>query len=142
MVIFGTALLAACYLAGVLLGDLLGKLIGVKANVGGVGIAMLFLIAAQHFLHSRGRLKPDTEKGILFWAAMYIPVVVAMAATQNVVAAVRSGPVALLAAAGSFLLCFFVIAALNRSLVRRIRSHAPTTPTTPTGAEHSAAETA
>ena len=31
-------------LVGSLLGDILGKLIGVQANVGGVGIAMLLLI--------------------------------------------------------------------------------------------------
>ncbi|MEC7413533.1 MAG: malonate transporter subunit MadL, partial [Pseudomonadota bacterium] len=46
MVIYGVGLLAACMLAGVILGDLLGQLIGVKANVGGVGIAMLLLIWA------------------------------------------------------------------------------------------------
>ena len=46
MVIYGVGLLAACMLAGVILGDLLGQLIGVQANVGGVGIAMLLLIWA------------------------------------------------------------------------------------------------
>ncbi|HVS55472.1 MAG TPA: malonate transporter subunit MadL, partial [Casimicrobiaceae bacterium] len=40
MIIYGTALLAFCHLAGLFLGDLLGSLIGVKSNVGGVGIAM------------------------------------------------------------------------------------------------------
>ena len=35
-----------------------------------------------------------------YWGAMYIPVVVAMAAKQNVVAALRGGPVALLSAIG------------------------------------------
>lgn len=44
MVIYGVALLAFCYLTGVFLGDILGALLGVKANVGGVGFAMLFLI--------------------------------------------------------------------------------------------------
>ena len=39
MIIYGTALLAACHLIGLFLGDLLGALIGVKSNVGGVGIA-------------------------------------------------------------------------------------------------------
>jgi hypothetical protein len=41
MVIYGVALLSICMLAGVFVGDLLGDLIGVQANVGGVGIAML-----------------------------------------------------------------------------------------------------
>ncbi|MFO1151746.1 MAG: malonate transporter subunit MadL [Alsobacter sp.] len=120
MVILGTALLAACYLAGTMLGDILGSLIGVKANVGGVGIAMMLLIATQHMLRQRGLLKLDTEKGITFWALMYIPVVVAMAATQNVIVAAKSGPVALLAAAGSVALCACVIAVINRAIHRRM----------------------
>lgn len=44
MAIYGVALLAACYIVGIFLGDMFGALVGVKANVGGVGFAMLFLI--------------------------------------------------------------------------------------------------
>ena len=44
MVIYGVALLSFCMLVGIFAGDLLGDLIGVQANVGGVGIAMLLLI--------------------------------------------------------------------------------------------------
>lgn len=44
MIIYGVALLAFCYLAGIYLGDILGVALGVKANVGGVGFAMLLLI--------------------------------------------------------------------------------------------------
>ena len=102
MVIFGTALLAACYLIGIAVGEGLALLIGVKANVGGVGIAMLLLIAAQHYLQKHGLFAADTAKGVTFWAMMYIPVVVAMAATQNVIVAFKSGPIALLSAAGAF----------------------------------------
>ena len=40
-----------------------------------------------------------TRNGITFWSAMYIPIVVAMAAKQNVYAAVTGGPLALLAGA-------------------------------------------
>ena len=118
MVIFGTALLAACYLAGVAIGEGLAALIGVKANVGGVGIAMLLLIAAQHFLQKRGLFAVDTAKGVTFWAMMYIPVVVAMAATQNVIVAAKSGPIALLSAAGAFAACIFIISAINRVIER------------------------
>ena len=46
MAIYGTALLSACLLIGLMLGTGLGHLIGVEANVGGVGIAMLLLILA------------------------------------------------------------------------------------------------
>lgn len=114
MIIYGTALLAACHLIGLFLGDLLGSAIGVKSNVGGVGIAMLLLILARLYLHKRGLLPKETESGVAFWGAMYIPVVVAMAATQNVVAAMRGGPVALLGAVGAVVVCGCVIAAINR----------------------------
>ena len=115
MVILGTALLAGCYLLGIVLGDVLGSLIGVKANVGGVGIAMMLLMAAQYHLRKRGLMRSETERGVTFWAVLYIPVVVAMAATQNVVVAAKGGPIALLAAAGSFGLCACVIALINRA---------------------------
>jgi malonate transporter MadL subunit len=118
MVIFGTALLAACYLAGVVIGEGIAALIGVKANVGGVGIAMLLLIAAQHYLQKRGMFPVDTAKGVTFWAMMYIPVVVAMAATQNVIVAARSGPIALLSAAGAFAICIVFISLINRVIER------------------------
>ncbi len=47
MIIYGVALLAICTLAGVIMGDMLGALLGVKSNVGGVGIAMILLICAR-----------------------------------------------------------------------------------------------
>ena len=115
MIIYGTALLAFCHLAGLFLGDLLGSALGVKSNVGGVGIAMLLLIVLRLYLHRNGCRPKEPEAGVGFWGAMYIPVVVAMAATQNVVAAVKGGPVALLAAFGAFVVCVLVIALLVRS---------------------------
>ena len=99
MVIYGVALLAGCMISGIFVGELLGKLIGVQANVGGVGIAMLLMILLADFLRKRGRLNPLSQQGILFWSSIYIPVVVAMAAKQNVIAAVRGGPAAILAGA-------------------------------------------
>jgi malonate transporter MadL subunit len=97
MVIYGVALLAGCMLAGVFIGELIGELIGVDANVGGVGISMLLLILITAKARSTGRLRPVSQTGITFWSAIYIPVVVAMAASQNVVAAVRGGTAAVLA---------------------------------------------
>ncbi|QGZ42338.1 malonate transporter MadL subunit [Pseudoduganella flava] len=114
MVIYGTALLALCHLLGIFLGDLLGTLLGARTNVGGVGIAMLLLIAARLWLHKRGWMPQPTEMGVAFWGAMYIPVVVAMAAQQNVVTALRGGPIALLAAVGSVFVCGCCIALINR----------------------------
>ena len=48
MVIYGVALLSFCMLVGIWAGDILGQLIGVEANVGGVGIAMLLLIVLSN----------------------------------------------------------------------------------------------
>ncbi len=114
MVIYGVALLSGCMLAGIFLGDLLGELIGVEANVGGVGIAMLLLILASDALRRRGKLPVPTERGVLFWSAMYIPVVVAMAASQNVIAAVRGGPAAILAGALAVGVGFALVPVLSR----------------------------
>src|SRR3954468_11785834 len=114
MFICGTALLAACHLLGIALGELLGAALGVKANVGGVGIAMLLLIAARLTLHKYGFLNAISEGGVHYWAALYIPVVVAMAMQQNVVAALRGGPVALISAVGSIAVCGLCIALINR----------------------------
>src|SRR5438045_2608989 len=105
MIIYGTALLAACHLIGIILGDLLGVALGMRTNVGGVGIAMLLLIAVRFYLHRGGHLSTMSESGVFYWGAIYIPVVVAMAMTQNVVAALRGGPVAVLAAVGSVVVC-------------------------------------
>lgn len=114
MVVYGVALLAACMLAGLVVGDLLGILIGVKANVGGVGIAMLLLILFSDHLKRTLRMNALAEQGILFWSAMYIPIVVAMAAQQDVVAAVKGGPAALIAGVLAVVLSFALVPVIAR----------------------------
>jgi malonate transporter MadL subunit len=114
LVIYGVALLSGCLLAGAFLGDLLGELLGVEANVGGVGLAMLLLILLSDALRARGWLGATSERGILFWSSIYIPVVVAMAASQDVVSAVRGGPAALLAGALAVALGFALVPAISR----------------------------
>ncbi len=114
MVIYGVALLSFCMLVGVFVGDFLGDLIGVKANVGGVGIAMLLLILLTNLSSQKFRLKPMTESGIGFWSAMYIPIVVAMAAKQNVIAAVSSGWMAIIAGVAAVAASFAMIPVLDR----------------------------
>ncbi len=57
MIIYGVAFLAFCTLVGIFIGEVLGKLIGVPANVGGVGIAMLLLIGLGSYLSKRGLFK-------------------------------------------------------------------------------------
>ncbi|WP_035610353.1 malonate transporter subunit MadL [Haloferula sp. BvORR071] len=98
MAIYGTAILSFCLLAGMLIGRGLGQLLGMEnKDIGGVGIAMLLLILLTDWLKKRGNLQPPTESGILFWSAIYIPVIVAMAASQNVRKAIHGGYAALIA---------------------------------------------
>ena len=114
MTIYGTGLLAACVLAGLFIGDLLGSAIGVKANVGGVGFAMILLILSSEYLRKRNLLPQPTQDGVHFWSAIYIPVVVAMAAQQNVVAALKGGPAAILAGVLAVVVCFALIPLVAR----------------------------
>jgi uncharacterized membrane-anchored protein len=100
MIIYGTALLAVCHMLGIVCGDLLGRALGLKTNVGGVGIAMLFLIVMRLWLHKQGRLGATSESGVNYWGALYIPVVVAMA---------------MLAATGSVVVCGCFISFINRA---------------------------
>lgn len=114
MAIYGTALLSICLIAGLIAGKLLGHLLGMDANVGGVGIAMLLLILVTDRLKKTGALLPPSEAGILFWSSIYIPVVVAMAASQNVRAAIHGGPAALLAGTLVVAVCFALVPAFSR----------------------------
>ena len=72
MVIYGVALLALCSLVGLVVGDALGVLIGVKANVGGVGFSMILLISLTTWMTRRGWFKPVSASGVVFWSGMYI----------------------------------------------------------------------
>ena len=114
MIIYGVALLSACTLTGLYLGDLLGAAIGVQANVGGVGIAMLLLLIMVHFAGDHFRADALSSHGINFWSAMYIPIIVAMAAKQNVLAAIAGGPLALVAGVLAVTVSFAIIPLLSR----------------------------
>jgi malonate transporter MadL subunit len=114
MIIYGVALLSACLLAGQFFGELLGQWLGVQANVGGVGIAMLLLVLASGSAYFKPLFSGPAATGIHFWSAMYIPIVVAMAAGQNVVAAVGGGILALVAAVFAVVLGYALVPVLSR----------------------------
>jgi malonate transporter MadL subunit len=114
MKIYGVALLAACYLTGHILGDYLGKLFHLSGNLGGVGFAMLLLVLLHDQSTRKGWLAPETESGIKFWTSMYIPVVVAMSASQNVKAAISGGWIALLVGILATAACYACIPLLDR----------------------------
>ena len=114
MIIYGTAILAICHLLGDYLGNLLGMALGVKANVGGVAIAMILLILSKELLAKKGYLSQVTQFGVLYWSGMYMPIVVAMSAGQNVVAALSGGMLGLIVSVASLIGTVLVIRYLNR----------------------------
>ena len=114
MVIYGTALLSICLLVGMIVGKVLGIFVGVDANVGGVGIAMLLLILVSEGLRRSGRIQPPSERGILFWSSIYIPIVIAMAASQNVLGAVKGGPAAIAAGVLAVIAGFAMVPVISR----------------------------
>ena len=105
-------MLSICLLAGLAAGRLIGSAIGVEANVGGVGFAMLLLIFAGDAMRRRGWLEPATEGGVRFWSSIYIPIVVALAAGQNVRGAVGGGAVAVVAGVAAVGVAFALVPVL------------------------------
>lgn len=114
MAIYGTAILSVCLLSGLIVGQLIGAAIGIDANVGGVGFAMLMLILVSGRLQASGVLPKPTQNGVLFWSSIYIPIVVAMAASQNVRAAVSGGVVAILAGVVVVIVSFSLVPLISR----------------------------
>lgn len=114
MLIRGVALLAACYITGQLIGETLGRLLQINANVGGVGFAMLLLILSQNWLEQRGRFHLEMQEGVMFWSKMYLPVIVAMSATQNAKLALSSGLVALLAGIVPVVVCLATMPLISK----------------------------
>lgn len=112
--VWGTILLAACVLAGRCLGSVLAQALGIDGDIGGVGFAMVALMLGMDAVRRRGLATPAFEAGVGYWAAMYIPIVVAMAATQNVWGATRGGGVAVAAGAGAVLAGFAAVPLLTR----------------------------
>lgn len=122
--IYGTVLLAACMLIGRCLGAVLARAIGIEGDVGGVGFAMLALMFAMTAIRRAGLASPSFESGIGYWAGVYIPIVVAMAATQNVMGAVQGGPLAVAAGVAAVVAGFAAVPLLaRRPIPTGIRSH-------------------
>ena len=114
MIIYGVALLSVSLIFGMLIGEALGVMLGVDANVGGVGIAMLFLVFASSSASFKTLTEGAAGEGIKFWSAMYIPIVVAMAARQNVAAAADGGMLALVAGIAAVLVSFALVPVISR----------------------------
>ena len=62
----------------------------------------------------RSWLDAKSEEGVNYWAALYIPVVIAMAMQQNVLKALSGGPMALAAAITTVAACAACVSFINR----------------------------
>jgi len=96
--IYGFGLVAVFMYIGMFVGRILGHIMGVDGDIGGVGFAVIVMVAFISWKEKRGKpLSEKTGKGIAFLGTLYIPVVVALSANQNVVVALESGLVPILA---------------------------------------------
>ena len=114
MIVYGVALLSGCLILGMLLGESIGVALNVDANVGGVGIAMIFLVLASNSEKFKSLTDGAAGTGIKFWSAMYIPIVVAMAARQDVAGATEGGILALVAGVAAVTVSFALVPVLSR----------------------------
>jgi malonate transporter MadL subunit len=124
MIFYGTALLAGCLFTGMAIGQVIGSTLGVESDVGGVGIAMLLLIGTTSWLSRRGLWSPSIAPGVQYWGDVYIPIVVAMAASQNVRGALVGGGLAIAAGVASVVMAFATVALLVRRFGREIHNPA------------------
>ena len=114
MIVYGVALLSGCLILGMLLGESIGIVLNVDANVGGVGIAMLFLVLASNSKRCKALTEGAAGNGIQFWSAMYIPIVVAMAARQDVAGATEGGILAVVAGVAAVSVSFALVPVLSK----------------------------
>lgn len=111
--IYGVALMAGCMLVGSFVGNVLGILTGLNSDIGGVGFAMLLLLIVTNTKLSE-KMPEGYEKGIDFWQKMFIPVIIAMTASQNVVSALSGGILALVAGLGVVIVAFLLVPVFNK----------------------------
>ena len=114
MIIYGVTILSVCMFLGLFIGELLGKAIGVSGNVGGIGFAMLLLVIVIEYLLKNNKISQRAQEGIYFWRYMYIPLVVAMACRQNVVAALSGGPVAIISGILVVIVLFLLVPLITK----------------------------
>ncbi len=112
--IYGVALLAGCMFVGSFVGNVLGLLTGLNSDIGGVGFAMILLLLVTNSTKVNKILPESYVKGIGFWKEMYIPVTIAMAASQNVVSALSGGIIALVLGIGVVLIMLTLIPLFNK----------------------------
>ena len=118
MKIYGLMFISLCMLIGNALGEYLGRMAGIPGNLGGVGFAMLLLLLGVEYLQKKGLMTDEARAGINFWSEMYIPIVIAMTAIQNVVAAVSAGLIPILGGLSAVMAAYALMPVLNRGACR------------------------
>lgn len=121
--IFGVALLAGCMFVGSFLGNVLGLLTGLNSDIGGVGFAMILLLLVTNSSKVNWLMPKSYVKGIAFWKEMYIPVTIAMAASQNVVSALSGGLVALVLGLGVVVIMLLLIPLFNKFTSKNVKNN-------------------
>lgn len=120
--IYGVALLAGCSFLGSFIGNLLGLLTGVDGDVGGVGFAMVLLLLATNSKKLSFLMPKGAEDGIKFWSEMFIPVIIAMAASQNVYKALSGGWMALIAGLATVVIALLLIPVFNKFTSKKAKN--------------------
>ena len=114
MNIYGVSLLAFCFLFGKIIGTYLGSIIGLSGDIGGVGFSMFLLVFINSYLKMKNINISKSKNGIIFWSTMYIPIVVAMSASQNVKAAMLGGWLALTVGIMVVFLAFLLVPIISK----------------------------
>ena len=120
--IYSLVTLALCMLLGKYIGTCFGTLVGINADVGGVGFAILLLLFVGNSKLFSFTKRKDFQDGMSLWKKMYIPVVVAMAASQNVYQMLTSGMVAIIGGAASVAFPFLLLYILHKREERRAKN--------------------
>ena len=119
--IYGVALLAGCMFVGSFFGNILGLLTGLNSDICGVGFSMLLLLLATNSKKINKILPEGYTKGIDFWKEMFIPVIIAMSASQNVVSAIDGGILALVAGIGTVVVMLMLIPVFNKFTSKTVK---------------------
>lgn len=117
--IYSLVTLSLCMIVGKYIGLLLGTLVGINADVGGVGFAIILLVLITNSPRLAFTQKKEFKDGVSFWKQMYMPVVVALAATQNVYRMLTSGLVAIVAGSAAVAVPFLIVYLLHKHDERR-----------------------
>ena len=117
--IYSLVTLALCMLLGKYIGTLFGTLVGINADVGGVGFAILLLLFVGNCKRFTFTKRKDFIGGMSFWKKMYMPVVVAMAASQNVYRMLTSGMVAIVGGAAVVAFPFLLLYILHKRELKK-----------------------